>query len=1055
MGGLFSKPATNTTTFNGLQIQTAVFGQPIPLIYGTTRLSGNIIDYIDFTQTSSGGGGGKGGGGKGGSGYSYSVAVAIGLCQGPINGIGRVWGGNSNTVIGQYNPSWSIDSNTSNVINAQNYDDTGAALSVETDLTVFWGTLSQSPWTYMLSNHPERALNYPLLTYLAGYISLGDSNTVPDYSFEVFGSFIFGNGILDCNPALPLYDALTNPVGGAFYPTQYVADMTNFSNYCIASGIFISPQITDSKATSDFVNEVMQCTNSQPVVSQGLLYFCPYGTDTVSGNGATYTPNLEPIYTLNDDDYLYADNDDPVKLTRESTIDAYNFLKVNFLNRADYYNDDIAIAEDQAAVDRYGVRPADSISLPHICDAGVAQIAANNLLYRIVYPRNTYAFKTAYFPFCLLDPMDLIEINDTNLGLVNQLVRVISCDPDEQKEISFTVEEVGIVANGAVEYPRQSAVRSSVNYAADPGNINPPLIFEPPDAVAGGLAVWIGASGGKNWGSCTVWVSDDGNTYKSIGQVTNPARQGLLATQLPVDTDPDLGDITIINGGDAFSTPDTIISGGDAFTTITDYATIYDGGSVNNAGVAVTVDLSESSGELSSGTTNDADNYNTLCYADGELISYATATLKSKNVYDLSYLRRGAYGTTIANHNATSQFCRIDEAIFRYPFTADKIGKTIYLKFTSLNVYGSGEQSIADVEAYSYQIKGSALYTPLPDLQNLQLTYQNGNAILVWSPVVDFRSPILYEIRKGGSSWIAAQVIGRISGTSYQVTDDDIYWISAVYISVYNGVSTPVYSDTPSMVEIGGARIYQNVVATFDEAATNWQGTLGDGTVIRDNALTLGYTGLIDDVASIDALSSIDTLGGTAATQGSYTIPPNHVIDLGISELCTVSCAYHAAASNINESFDQVADVDQLADWDGSYLQYINVGIQINVANADGTYSGWQDFIAGQYFGRMFNLRMNISTQDPQIVPLISEFSFTIDMPDKSDTGNILLVENGQSVLYNSQFHMIPNPVITILNAVDSDKVLLTNQTESGFAVQITNNGVGVSRSINWIAQGY
>jgi len=32
---------------------------------------------------------------------------------------------------------------------------------------------------------------------------------------------------------------------------------------------------------------------------------------------------------------------------------------------------------------------------------------------------------------------------------------------------------------------------------------------------------------------------------------------------------------------------------------------------------------------------------------------------------------------------------------------------------------------------------------------------------------------------------------------------------------------------------------------------------------------------------------------------------------------------------------------------------------------------------------------------------------------------------------------------------------VLSNQTANGFTVQITNNGVGVSRTINWVATGY
>ena len=42
----------------------------------------------------------------------------------------------------------------------------------------------------------------------------------------------------------------------------------------------------------------------------------------------------------------------------------------------------------------------------------------------------------------------------------------------------------------------------------------------------------------------------------------------------------------------------------------------------------------------------------TLCFCDGELVSYATATLIASYKYDLNYLRRGVYGTAIAAHGS-------------------------------------------------------------------------------------------------------------------------------------------------------------------------------------------------------------------------------------------------------------------------------------------------------------------------------------------------------------------------------------------------------------------
>src|SRR5262249_34875748 len=150
----------------------------------------------------------------------------------------------------------------------------------------------------------------------------------------------------------------------------------------------------------------------------------------------------------------------------------------------------------------------------------------------------------------------------------------------------------------------------------DPGNTNPPILFEPPPALSGGdLEVWLIASGGPDWGGCQVWVSSDGNTYALAGTLYRGARQGVVTANLPSHADPDTAD-------------------------------------------TLAVDLSASQGQLLSGTLADADNFVTLCFCGGELLSYQTATLTAPYRYDLTYLRRGVYGTAIGAHAPGAAFAR-------------------------------------------------------------------------------------------------------------------------------------------------------------------------------------------------------------------------------------------------------------------------------------------------------------------------------------------------------------------------------------------------------------
>ena len=139
-------------------VNTAEFGTSVMEVLGTTRIGGNVIYYDDFTahehrETQRAG---KGGGGKSVTiTYTYTAAVIIGLCEGPIAGIGRIWIGKE--IYGYPN---------SNV-----------------GLTLFNGTQEQAPWSYVVGKHPEKARAYKGLAYMAGVIDLGNSANMPNHNF--------------------------------------------------------------------------------------------------------------------------------------------------------------------------------------------------------------------------------------------------------------------------------------------------------------------------------------------------------------------------------------------------------------------------------------------------------------------------------------------------------------------------------------------------------------------------------------------------------------------------------------------------------------------------------------------------------------------------------------------------------------------------------------------------------------------------------------------------------------------------------------------------------
>ena len=75
----------------GLQVESSADGAPMPVAFGRGRVAGQVIWAARFResrveqQTSGGKGGPKA------YSYAYSLSFAVALCEGPIDGVGRVW----------------------------------------------------------------------------------------------------------------------------------------------------------------------------------------------------------------------------------------------------------------------------------------------------------------------------------------------------------------------------------------------------------------------------------------------------------------------------------------------------------------------------------------------------------------------------------------------------------------------------------------------------------------------------------------------------------------------------------------------------------------------------------------------------------------------------------------------------------------------------------------------------------------------------------------------------------------------------------------------------
>jgi hypothetical protein len=657
-----TKPTGVTPDYTGLQLQTSVSTLPVAIIWGRTKASANVIWYTNF-QRHSEGGGGKGGSSAAPSGYTYSADLMLALCEGPIGGVGRVWRDQSTYVL------------------------------ADLGLSFFNGATPQATWGYLAARYPAQALAYQGTTFVcAANYSLGDNASIGNHNFEIVG-LLAGTGVngIDADPAQVIADFLTNPQYGAGFDPASLDATTLFGAsggaslqaYCRALGIAFSPALNSQEQASSVLTRWLQIVNCAAVWSGGRLRFIPYADAPIpagsyAATGDSYAPNLTPIYDLGDADFVdEKGSKDPLQAARADPWSLPTIQRVECLSRANEYASVPVEARDQSQIERYGVKVGTTIQAHEVCDEiNVGAIVAQTILQRQLYVRTRYAFKLSW-EYCLLDPMDVVTINDANLGLSACPVRIVALEEDEQGLIAVTAEELTAGVSTPVLYPVASTSGTVVNHGVAAAPVNPLLIFEPPAALTGGAAqIWVSASGGANgqadpnWGGANVWLSLDDASYTRIAQIAQPLRQGRLTRALPAANGWDIAD-------------------------------------------SLGVDVTESGATLSGATAAAAQQGATRSLVDSEILAYESATLTGVNAYALTGLQRGLYGAPGAEHAAGASFARLDQAVVAYDLPANFIGRRLYFKFQSFNLFGLGLEDLSTCEAYAFTPLGLSAGSPI------------------------------------------------------------------------------------------------------------------------------------------------------------------------------------------------------------------------------------------------------------------------------------------------------------------------------------------------------
>jgi hypothetical protein len=463
-----------------------------------------------------------------------------------------------------------------------------------------------------------------------------------------------------------------------------------------------------------------------------------------------------------------------------------------------------------------------------VCSSDLAQI----ILQRSLNISGSGTLKLPW-AYCLLECMDLVTITDAALGFQKLPVRITAIGENEEGDLELEIEDWPLGSAHATLYPSQISSGFQHNYNVAPGAVSAPVFLEAPvERTTTGLEVYAAVKGGGvNWGGCNVWVSLDGTTYRRVATVNGAARYG----------------------------------------TIT--------GPVSGGALPVST-----SGQLVNASAADAAALSSLCWVGGatpEYLAYTTATLTGAGAYTLGGLVRGGFGSSAAAaHTTGDPFVRVDDALARSgSLDLGYIGKTIYFKFTSFNLYGAAEESLATVTAYTYTITGNM--AALPPSTPTGLAYAAEPFGIRLSCAKNPEPDVVgYEWRTG-STWASATPLEKHGGTSYlwavQFAGSATVWVAAV--DALGNLSTPA-----SMVVTVSAGSLSSFTATLagTDMQLDYAGVAGafaiDGYEIRygdtfATATVVGYFKITRHVRRVDWGGARRWWGVPVDVKGNYGTP--------------------------------------------------------------------------------------------------------------------------------------------------------------------------------------
>ena len=389
-------------------------------------------------------------------------------------------------------------------------------------------------------------------------------------------------------------------------------------------------------------------------------------------------------------------------------------------------------------------------------------------------------------------------------------------------------------------------------------------------------------------------------------------------------------------------------------------------------------------------------------------------------------------------------------------------GRTYSVRARTLNTLGVRSAW----NTVDHQVVGKT--APPSDVTNLTGNLIGNQYLLTWDAVPDLDLSY-YRVRyaspdSGGSYENSVSLVPKVSRPATSVfvaARSGTYFVKAVDklgLASLNP-TTIVLDSNISAVEA------LNVVTTINEAP-DFNGTFDDTVELDDDdALVLNTSLLFDALTGNfdDAQGLFDGGSGNVDASGFYYFA--NTLDLG--QVYIARCTANISSIRVDyvSLFDAAAgNFDSRAgDFDGDVNAFDDTDVQIEARITEDdpagtpTWSAWQSFSVTDLKARAIEFRAKLTTTDDQATPKVTQLSVTVDMADRTESGDDIVSGAGAKVVtFTRGFRATPAIGIGAQDMQTGDYYEIASKSRTGFTITFKNSSdTAISRSFDYVAKGY